>query len=180
MFDPFELFGMAVTVIAIGYIFKDMFRLPMTEFYYGADERKNFLLSMLFVSPAVIIHELAHKFVAMSFGFTAVYQAAYMWLGIGIIMKMSGMPFLFFVPAYVSIHGSGSNLAYAAIAFSGPMVNLALLIIGYVVTKYELVSGRNYLYFYVLRQVNMWLFALNMLPLPGTDGFQMFASLLGF
>ena len=180
MFNVSELFGMVVTVVAIGYIFKDMFRLPTTEFLYQGEDRRNFILAMLIVSPAVIVHELGHKFVAMAFGFTAVYHASYTWLGIGVLMKMFGFPFLFFVPAYVSIYGFGSRLAYAAIAFAGPVVNLVFFLVGYVVTKYELVSGRNYLYFHVFKQINMWLFAFNMLPLPGTDGFQLLTSLLGF
>jgi Zn-dependent protease len=180
MFGIFEIFGMIVTVVAIGYIFKDMFRLPTTEFFYVGEDRRNFILAMLIVSPAVIVHELAHKFVAMSFGFTAVYQASYTWLGIGVLMKMFGFPFLFFVPAYVSIFGFGSSLTYATIAIAGPLVNLLFFLIGYIVTKYELVSGKNYLYFHVFKQINMWLFAFNMLPLPGTDGFQFFARILGF
>jgi Zn-dependent protease len=183
MFTILEVFDAIITVLALGYIFRNYFKLPTTEFLYQRDERQQILNAALIVAPAVLLHEFAHKFIAMAFGFAAIYRAAYEWLVLGVILSYMGAPFIFFVPAYVSIAGSGPSAAIAIVAISGPLTNLALYLISYIVTRYELVKGRWYLYFHVFKHINKWLFLFNLIPFPGTDGFNFLTALartLGF
>jgi Zn-dependent protease len=178
LFSPLEIFDLVITVFAIGYIFRNYLRTPVTEFTSLADGRRDIINAALVVAPAIILHEFGHKFVAMAFGFTATYRAAYEWLMVGGILSYLKFPFIFFVPAYVSIIGAGPAWQFALISITGPLINLALFGISWVVTKYELVKGNKYLYFYVFKQINKWLFLFNLIPLPGTDGYNFINALL--
>ena len=84
MFSPMEVFDAVVTVVALGYIFRNYFRTPVTEFTSAVDSRRQIINAALIVAPAVLLHEFAHKFIAMSFGFMATYRAAYEWLVFGV------------------------------------------------------------------------------------------------
>jgi len=178
MFNALEIFDAAITVIALGYIFRNYFRTPVTEFAPAGSNRRQILNAALIVAPAVLLHEFVHKFVAMGFGFLATYRAAYEWLILGVFLSYFRFPFVFFVPAYVSIIGAGPSWAFALVAISGPLTNLALYGISDIVTRFELVKGNNYLYFHVFKHINKWLFLFNLIPLPGTDGYNFINSLL--
>jgi Zn-dependent protease len=174
-----ELIYMVITVLALGYIFMDFFRRPSTEFYhYQKPGWGEFKLSCLAAIPSVVFHELGHKFVAMFFGGTATYFIHPL-LFVGVLLKAVGFPFIFFVPAYVSVSGISTAWQYAMTAFAGPAVNLFVWVISWVICRYEIVSGDKYMFFFVLQKLNMWLFIFNMLPLPGTDGFNFINGILG-
>ena len=49
-----------------------------------------------FAGLSIVLHELGHKFVALSSGFSAVYHANYGGLGLGALLRYFGMP-LFFI-----------------------------------------------------------------------------------
>ena len=178
MFSPMEIFDAVVTVVALGYIFRNYFRTPVTEFTSLVDSRRNIINAALVVAPAVILHEIGHKFVAMGFGFLATYRAAYTWLLFGVILSYFRFPFVFFVPAYVTVIGSGPGWVFSVIAISGPLINLLLYGISEIVTRYEIVKGNKYLYFHVFKHINKWLFLFNLIPLPGTDGYNFITSFL--
>jgi len=48
---------------------------------------KDFKFAIIITAPAVILHELAHKFVAMAMGLTATFHAWYTGLGIGVFYE---------------------------------------------------------------------------------------------
>jgi Zn-dependent protease len=128
---------------------------------------------------SIVLHELGHKFVAMASGFNAVYHANYSGLALGIILRFFSLP-LFFVPAYVSISGSGSVIGYFFTALAGPLTNLSIYgICTLLLTKF---SGKEFVienarFINSLRLINMWLGIFNLLPIPGTDGFNALVSL---
>ena len=43
-------------------------------------------------APAIIIHELGHKFVAMAYGYTATFEMFSLGLAIGVVLKLIGSP----------------------------------------------------------------------------------------
>jgi len=115
---------------------------------------------------------------ALSFGLEATFHAAYTWLGIGLILKLINFPFLFFVPGFVSYSGAGVEpLARAFIAFSGPGVNLLLFLFATVALKRKWFRKYTSLLF-VTKQINLFLFIFNMLPIGIFDGAQVFSSLM--
>ena len=126
MFVLSEFIDVIVMTIAVGFIFKDFFHRPRKENYdplkaVGESKHKTFLhdigYSIIITAPAVIFHELAHKLVAISFGMSATFHAAYKFLALGILLKLFHVPFLFFVPGYVS-HPNVGPIQTMAIAFA--------------------------------------------------------------
>ncbi|MBR9679221.1 MAG: hypothetical protein GON13_03055 [Nanoarchaeota archaeon] len=127
-------------------------------------------LSAAISVPSLVLHELAHKFTAMFFGYAATYHANIPGLIIGVVLKLIGFPFIFFVPAYVSIPSFPFNKwFFTAIALAGPVMNSLLIGLSYFLEKR--VKKRNHLLIVLLtRKINWWLLILNLLPIPGTDG----------
>ena len=175
-----ELIDIVIMTLAVGYIFMDFFRLRNE--HPGFDARRLWL-ACLVTAPALIAHELAHKFTAIAMGFQAVFHAAYFWLGFGIVLKLVHAPLIFFVPGYVSIEcvtGACTipPLTSSLIAFAGPALNGALYLISWLVLRQRLTRSRRWLLFWFLtKRINGLLFILNMLPIPGFDGFTVYRGL---
>jgi Zn-dependent protease len=162
-------------------------------------EWHDFWWSVAIVAPTILIHELGHKFTALGFGLGAVFHGAcstdYLVHGglggffnfycdltvITIILKLVGFGFLFFVPAFVAVGQGGSHLQYAIISFAGPFVHLVFwLTAAYLLKNKKRVrrmSKKHQLYLFFFKQINMFLFILNMIPIPGFDGFSVFYHL---
>ena len=179
-----EIIDLVIMVAALGFIFKDYMNVRSTEDYEPLDEfkKKSFFSSgfknaVIVTAPAIALHEAAHKIAALSFGLDATFHAAYTWLGIGLILKLIGAPFLFFVPGFVSYSGYIEPLARALIAFSGPFVNLLLFLFATLAIKQNWFKKQLPLLM-LTRQINMFLFIFNMIPLGFFDGAQVFQSLL--
>lgn len=164
VFTIVELFHILVSSLIITYIFD------------GLLGRSDFKLSAAVSIPALVLHELAHKFTAMMFGYSAQYVTNYFGLLIGVVFKQLGLP-IFFIPAYVSIIPIPFNkIALTMIALSGPLTNLLLYLITFPADKYY--GNKYYETIYLTRRINLWLFILNILPLWMTDGAQALKYLL--
>ncbi len=175
-----ELFDIVVMTVAVGYIFMDMFR---ARFLRAGFDWRTLGFACLVTAPALIAHELAHKFTAILTGLQATFHAAYVWLAIGVGLKLIHAPFIFFIPGYVSI-GCASlpctldPLVHAGVAFAGPALNLALFLTSLVVLKnYRIRNKMWFAFWYVTQRINLFLFILNMLPIPGFDGFKVYTGL---
>ena len=191
IFSLNELFDMIVIIVFVGIIFKDFFRKPAQMSYerdpvayyrnirYGINWH-DFVFAAMVTAPAIILHEFGHKFVAMSFGLEATFHAAYMWLGLGLLLKLMKFGFIFFVPAFVSYPALATPLQNSFIAFAGPGVNLLLWLGSWLALKQNLVKSRKWITVLALTsKINMFLFFFNMIPIPPFDGFHVFAGLAG-
>ena len=168
-----ELFDVVIMTLAVGYIFMDLFRRQLIGF-----DKRAFLFACLVTAPALIAHELAHKFVALSFGLEATFHAAYFWLILGIVLKMLRFGFIFFVPAYVSIGGAQvAPQASALIAFSGPLLNLVLFVVAWALLHQKRLKKNTFILLQVTKQINLFLFVFNMLPIPFFDGMKVYQGL---
>jgi len=179
-----ELVDMLVMTAFVGYIFMDSFqpkrlhRDVLDIYAKKGFDFEAFKFAAMVTAPAIILHELGHKFAAMGFGLTAEFHAAYMWLAIGLAMKLMNTGFIFFVPAYVSILGNATPAAFSITAFAGPFVNLLLWLGSLAALKFNIFK-RKYTYVLLLTQkINMFLFIFNMLPLPMFDGYKVFSGLI--
>lgn len=174
-----EIFDMVVMTAFVGYIFSDVFGkfnqdpLHITKGFNW----ESFKFAAMVTAPALILHELAHKFVGMGFGMQATFHAAYVWLVIGLVLKLMNFPFLVFVPAFVSIKGGGTPGQFALIAFAGPAMNLLLWLGLKFYIQTNRVPGKHHNLAVLTREVNKFLFIFNMIPIPGFDGFQVFSNL---
>ena len=179
-----EIIELGVVSLVVGYIFSGMINTRIKTAYDYLHPKKfdweDFKFSVLVAAPAVVLHELGHKFVAMSFGLVATFQPWIFGLGLGVILKFFGSPFIIFAPGYVLIGGLSNNLVGALIAFSGPAVNLILwLTSSYVIKKKRSLSTKEAAFWGLTRIINQWLFIFNMLPIPPLDGSKVLWGLIG-
>ncbi|MBN2881043.1 hypothetical protein JXM83_03230 [Candidatus Woesearchaeota archaeon] len=198
-----EIFDVLAMTFIVGFIFKDhlsankVFNRPYQVFESFQKTQSNMFwkdmkTAVLIAAPAIILHEMGHKFVALAFGFNATFHAAYTWLVIALVLKLMSFGFIFIVPAYVasfcvpgSAFCSGSNyyLARSLISIAGPFVNFLLWIVPMIIVKNNLLSKKNKHFLPVLlltSKINFFLMLFNLIPLPGFDGANFFGSLFNF
>lgn len=183
-----EIVRIIIVIAFVGYIFLDQFRDlvarkkdPYAPVRLGFDW-ESFKFAAIATAPAIILHELAHKFVAMFFGMHAEFFAAYTWLVIGLILKLIGFGFIFFIPGYVAWGCASANCVVepwmgSLIALAGPATNLILWLGARYVLKAKLVHRKHHALLYLTQQINMFLFFFNMIPIPPFDGFSVFRGL---
>lgn len=172
-----EIFYFIILIGVIAYIFSDMFSFrPKTVYDYMHPRKFNFenlKLAALVVAPAVILHELAHKFVAMGFGFDATFRLFPMGLAIGVILKLIRSPLLLIAPGYVVPAAELINfpMVYRLVAFAGPLLNLLLWLSASLILKIKSDLNRKQLVvLHLTKKINMILFLFNMIPFGPFDG----------
>ncbi|RMF06482.1 hypothetical protein D6764_02195 [Candidatus Woesearchaeota archaeon] len=188
-----ELTDIVVMSFFVGFIFSDVFSRrtpsvmldsegrPIPSYSVSRWNWNDIKFAALATAPAVILHEFGHKIVAMLFGMGATFHAAYGWLILGVALKIIGFPFIFFVPAYVSIIGNTSPLNYSLIAAAGPFVNALLWLSASLFEKNMgnmNLSSKQKALVVLTKQINKFLFIFNMIPLPGFDGSKVFGGLM--
>lgn len=184
-----EIIDLIAMTFFVGYIFSGMIPIrrenydPLTHYRRGFDfEALKF--AIMATAPAVIVHELAHKFMALGFGLSATFYAFYrnsftLMLGIlAVISKLTGFGFVFIVPGFVGISGNGTHLQFALAAFAGPFVNLVLWLGSMYLLKNKMYRKKHHLILLLTQKINMFLFIFNMLPIPGFDGYKVFMGLI--
>ena len=183
-----EIFYLILTTLLIGYIFTGYIphyrKIPKTEDNLIAKYNKPFLdweeikFTIMVAAPGIILHELSHKITGLMFGLSATYQIFWEGMGLGLILKLFGSPFLLLAPGYVVLGGNASNLASVIVAFSGPFINLLLFSVSWHILKTRKnISEKSFLSLSLLKQINLTLFIFNMIPIPGFDGFHVFSGL---
>ncbi|MFH1917229.1 MAG: hypothetical protein ABIJ21_08270 [Nanoarchaeota archaeon] len=185
-----EVFDIILMTALLGFIFNDTFGVKTRKkSIYGIEVRKRFnwdgfLFAAAVISPSVILHELAHKFVAILLGHQATFHAFYadtftFILGaIAIVAKLFAWGFIFFIPGFVSMQSITTPGPAAIIAFAGPAIHLIFWIGATIVLKTtRTLSRKKYTAVVILQKVNLFLFILNMLPIPGIDGWSVYSNL---
>jgi Zn-dependent protease len=187
MFTLWEIVQILITIFAIGFIFAGYIKKPQTHTDYienlleGRRWKRFFnwgdiKFSTAVVAPAIILHELGHKFVGIALGYASHYEMWSTGLGIGVFLRLIGSKFLLFAPGYVVIMGA-TKLDMALIAFAGPAVNIVLFGISWAMLD----SGKfrkHARFLWISKQVNLWLFIFNMIPIPPLDGSKVLAGLM--
>lgn len=180
IFTLTEILNLAIVTLVISYIFSGSIKRPATEYSltstsFAYDDYK---LALLSAAPGVILHELAHKFVAIFSGLTAYFQAWWFGLGIGVFLKFINSPFIIVAPGYVSISGLYDPLLIGITSFAGPLTNLLLFGISHYILTHRKLKRNTAIVWYLSRQINMVLFIFNMIPIPPLDGYKVFSSLI--
>lgn len=184
-----EILDILVMTLALGFIFKDAFRraeyhnhdpLKALQHVTARPSWQDFKFAALITAPAIILHELAHKFVALGLGMQATFHASYEFLGLGVLLKLLSFPFIFFIPGYVSHSAAASPLHAAIVAGVGPFMNLFLWFCCWLLLKQKQFMRVHKSWFNALflsSRINLFLFIFNMLPIPIFDGAQFFSGL---
>ena len=168
---------------AIGYIFSGFLKKPMPEDYdplkhYAKKSQtwENVKYAALAAGPAVVLHELAHKFVAMGFGAKAILYAPYGFYLLVILLKAIGFPFLFFVGGFV-VHSALPPFQSSMVALAGPLTNFLMWLTITLLIRKNMLRRKYYDIAIPLARISLFLAIFNMLPLPGFDGFSFFSNL---
>lgn len=137
-----------------------------------------FLLSLSTVGIGFILHEMAHKFSAIHFGFQAEFRKDTQMLLVAVMMAAItvtalGRGFVFAVPGATVITPGPATLYLSKeqngiISAAGPAINLLLCVPFFLLMLFT----RGFLQDigYVGVSVNAMLAFFNMLPVPGLDG----------
>ena len=129
------------------------------------------VVSLLTVGVGFLLHELAHKVVAVRFGQIAAFKADYRMLGFAIVGGLAG--FLFAAPGAVVHRGRITEREGGLIALAGPVTNLALAAVFLVPLVVALLGGLRGFVWEVARmgvQINLLLAGFNMIPFGPLDG----------
>ncbi|CAM2970468.1 metalloprotease [Halobacterium salinarum] len=122
-----------------------------------------FALSLATVGVAFLLHELAHKAVALRFGQEAEFRADYGMLGLAVAGGLAG--FLFAAPGAVHHRGYITPRENGLIALAGPLMNVVLGAVSLVVL---VTVAPRVGYWGVF--INVLLAGFNMIPFGPLDG----------
>ncbi|MCD6210594.1 MAG: site-2 protease family protein [Methanophagales archaeon] len=127
-----------------------------------------FILSTITVGSAFIFHELAHKFVAQSYGSWSEFRMEPFMLFIAILLPFF-LPFIFAAPGAVMIFNPYLTREESGkIALAGPMMNVALAMMFLPLFYFSHGLFRYVGYFGMF--INAWLALFNMIPISVLDG----------
>ena len=129
------------------------------------------LVSLLTVGVGFLLHELAHKVVAVRFGQVAAFRADYRMLGFAVVGALVG--FLFAAPGAVVHRGHITAKENGLIALAGPVTNLLLAVVFLMPFLAAVAAGIDGFLWQVARrglQINLLLAGFNMLPFGPLDG----------
>ncbi len=123
-------------------------------------------ITIVVVGFGFIFHELAHKFVAIRYGFWAEYK---MWIeGLVLCLVTAYFGFLFAAPGAVYIHGEYiGKKENGIISIAGSITNIILALFFLLIIK---ITGQFYYWAYLGMFINGFLAFFNQLPFFGLDG----------
>lgn len=124
------------------------------------------LLSAVTVGVGFMLHELAHKVVAVRFGQAAEFRADYGMLFLAIMSAMVG--FIFAAPGAVHHRGRITKRENGLVALAGPVTNLLLAVIFLPLIFAPIEFAQRVGGFGVF--INVFLAAFNMIPFGPLDG----------
>ncbi|MCD6547744.1 MAG: hypothetical protein J7K22_04305 [Nanoarchaeota archaeon] len=171
-----EIRDLIFSAIILGFLFSSI--LHYFQYTGFASLVKNFLISVVIVGPALILHELAHKFMAQRYGCKAHYVLWPMGAIFSIFLSfLTGVIFAALGAVMISTKYS-TRLGYkyielsreeiGKISISGPLTNLGLAIISFILSPLSKI-------FLVSAQVNLIVAMFNLIPFPPLDGSKVFA-----
>ncbi|BDZ69510.1 site-2 protease family protein [Methanobacterium petrolearium] len=142
-------------------------------YVFSNDTQSNFIslipVTLIAVGFGFVFHELAHKFVAIKYGFYAEYRLWVQGLVLAIISAAVG--FVFAAPGAVYIYGQDiSREENGKISIAGPLTNMAMAIIFFILLQFlsfspiiSLICGLGF-------TINSFLAFFNLLPIFILDG----------
>jgi len=127
-----------------------------------------FVMSLVTVGVAFVLHELAHKFAAMRYGYWAEFQKDNQMLLVAVVMAaLVGV--VFAAPGATYVYGNATRTENGRISAAGPITNLVLCIPFAALMLFG-GGGLIGLVGLVGLRINAMIAAFNMLPISVLDG----------
>jgi Zn-dependent protease len=171
--------GLLITIVILGFIFS--FRDWGTTTFNVSIGLRNFVITMLLVALAMLVHELAHRTIAIWLGYRSQYKVWLLGLVIGLVVAFVSNGYLLFIAAgtlvitHLEVHRLGkgyyaTNMKHLGwIAMSGPIANMLFAVVLksiYLATSSPLVHKAML--------INIWIALFDMLPIPPFNGSRTF------
>jgi len=132
-----------------------------------------FPIMIVAVGLGFLLHELAHKFVAIKYGYFAEYK---MWLNSLIFSVIIAVlvGFVIALPGAVYVYNVESKEDNGKISIAGPLTSIILSVIFLLLMQFVFFSPLLLILFFIGFFINSFLAFLNMLPIGGLDGKKVF------
>jgi len=168
-FTSHEIRDIIISMLVIAGVFAYIFS--------GRSQGASFLnlipITLVAVGLGFVLHELAHKFVAVRYGFYAEYRMWVQGLVLAIITAYFG--FVFVAPGAVYIHGDHiSREENGKISLAGPLTNIALAVIFFLMIPLSSFSPFLKAIIGLGLLINSFLALFNLIPISIFDGAKVF------
>ncbi|MXR19540.1 metalloprotease [Halobacterium bonnevillei] len=165
-FSSRELRDLLIAWVALGFAFSLLYvpvsATTMADVLVSQTFAFEFGLSLATVGVAFLLHELAHKLVAVHFGQHAEFRADFGMLALAVAGGLAG--FLFAAPGAVHHRGRITPREHGLIAVAGPLTNVALAAVSLgLLTVFPDLAWRGLF-------INVLLAGFNMIPFGPLDG----------
>jgi Zn-dependent protease len=165
-FSSRELRDLVIAWVALGFAFSLLYvpvsATTLADVLVSQTFAFEFGLSLATVGVAFLLHELAHKVVAVHFGQHAEFRADFGMLALAVAGGLAG--FLFAAPGAVHHRGRITPREHGLIAVAGPLTNVALAAVSLgLMTVFPELGWRGLF-------INVLLAGFNMIPFGPLDG----------
>jgi Zn-dependent protease len=172
-FTAREIRDIIISMLVIAGVFAYVLRYsPIFTNIGSNDIFSRIIIALVAVGFAFVFHELAHKFVAVHYGFYAEYRMWVQGLILAIITAYFG--FVFAAPGAVYIHGDISREQNGKISIAGPLTNIVLAVLFFLMLPLLSFSPILSAIISLGFIVNSFLALFNLIPISILDGAKVF------